>query len=887
MSRQFGFVRCTIALVAFVAAFALFLYTSSLDAQQTSEGIALSPLSYPLSPQDAQALLPPQMPGPEVVGEASPPPPGSLNPVPPRISVPMAQYFKRNPAAWRAFLSQLAPRPTNTPQATPQLTSPAFGGTWQAVTSTPAGIRLCNPLLLTDGTVIVQNCLSPDWYKLTPDITGSYVNGTWSQIASLPVINDVQYGRPVQYGPQYYASAVLPDGRVIIMGGEYNFNCGGAYGSSSNLTWTSLGAIYDPLGNTWTAVSPPSGAGWINKDPPCQHMAVDGGIGDAPSIVLPNGEFLLGAASASPAVDALLDATSLSWTSTGAPTDPCVNVPCGGGTWQPEQGYTLLPTGKVLTIDVWDPPNAQNYTVATGVWTSVHSAPVSLPDRPPPCGMGEIGPAVTSPDGTVVAFGGNTGVTFQSGCATPSPTDPTAIYNSFANTWTMGPSVPAVCGSGGTSCDLADAPAAMLPNGNILFAASAGYGGNPTHFFEFTSTNTIAQLTTDALNASVLGAYAYNFLVLPNGQILVTDSCRNTEGCSSNVAELYTPTGSPDSSWAPVISSVPSALVAGATYQLSGSQLNGLSQGAAYGDDVQTATNYPIVRIVNSATGHVFYARTFDHSTMSIAPSAAGSTSFTVPPNIEAGPSELVVVANGIASQPVSVNVGLVAYAKQLDFNGDHKSDMLWRCTNTGATCTDGTVAIWEMNGGTILAGVGGQKVTNGWQIVGTGDFNGDGKTDILWRCTDGTMANCTNGEVSIWEMSGGTVLAYVGHQVVPPGWTVVGTGDFNGDGKTDILWRCTDASGATCTNGTVVIWEMSGGTILASVGWQHVSPGWTIVGTGDFNGDGKTDILWRCTDASDVTCTNGTVVIWEMNGGTILAEVGDYVVATQWTLVQ
>ena len=51
--------------------------------------------------------------------------------------------------------------------------------------------------------------------------------------------------------------------------------------------------------------------------------------------------------------------------------------------------------------------------------------------------------------------------------------------------------------------------------------------------------------------------------------------------------------------------------------------------------------------------------------------------------------------------------------------------------------------------------------------------------------------------------------------------------------------------------------------------------------------GDGKTDILWRCTDASDVTCTNGTVVIWEMNGGTILAEVGDYVVATQWTLVQ
>ena len=79
-----------------------------------------------------------------------------------------------------------------------------------------------------------------------------------------------------------------------------------------------------------------------------------------------------------PAVDALLDATSLSWTSTGAPT---------GGKYQDEQGYTLLPTGKVLTIDVWDPPNAQNYTVATGAWTSIATTPVSLAD---PCGSGEI-----------------------------------------------------------------------------------------------------------------------------------------------------------------------------------------------------------------------------------------------------------------------------------------------------------------------------------------------------------------------------------------------------------------------------------------------------------------------------------------------------------------
>ena len=95
-----------------------------------------------------------------------------------------------------------------------------------------------------------------------------------------------------------------------------------------------------------------------------------------------------------------------------------------------------------------------------------------------------------------------------------------------------------------------------------------------------------------------------------------------------------------------------------AVYQISGTQFNGLSVGADYGDDATMATNYPLVRIVNMATGHVFYARTHDHSTMGIATgSTIVSTTFDVPANAETGTSRVVVVANGIPSHGKRVTI--------------------------------------------------------------------------------------------------------------------------------------------------------------------------------------------------------------------------------------
>ena len=189
--------------------------------------------------------------------------------IPPPLSFPRAQYFMNNPVAWSQFLSELPQGPTEQSEEAAQTMPPTTGGTWTAVTTAPAA--LANPLLLTDGTVIASAVDAPQWFKLTPDINGSYSSGTWTKIASLPVIDGTQYA------PLYHSSAVLPDGRVIIMGGEYN--------GGNTPVWTNMGAIYDPVANTWIAVAPPPGWSYFTNG--------TGVIGDSESVVLADGTFCL------------------------------------------------------------------------------------------------------------------------------------------------------------------------------------------------------------------------------------------------------------------------------------------------------------------------------------------------------------------------------------------------------------------------------------------------------------------------------------------------------------------------------------------------------------------------------------------------------------------
>jgi hypothetical protein len=472
-------------------------------------------------------------------------------------------------------------------------------------------------LLLTDGRVLVHsepNCTGckgnySSWYMLTPDNTGSYVNGTWTQVASLPS----------GYEPLFFGSAVLPDGKVVVQGGEYNCpngSCGGG-------VWQSAGAIYDPVANTWTSTTPPSGSN----------------IGDAESVVLPNGTWMLAECCAEVfghstfPVYYYFNESILSFTDEASSSD-------GKNDEFDEEGWNLLPNNLVLTVDAYTSntvltgTNSETYNSSTNTWSTAGSTIQQLWDSHCMLGGGsfEVGPAVLRPDGTVIATG-----------ASDCEPGHTAVYNSSTGTWTAGPDFP--------NSDAAnDAPAALEINGNVIIEASpfSGTFAAPSNVYEWDGTNLNAfPAPPNAVNTA---SFQGHFLVLPNGQIMYTDY--------STDVEFLTSAGTFSGAWQPTITTAPGMVGAGGTYSISGTQFNGLSQAAAYGDDFQDATNYPLVQIVNNGTGHVFYCKTHGHSTMGVATGGTlVSTNFDVPSDVESGASQLFVIANGIPSAPASVTV--------------------------------------------------------------------------------------------------------------------------------------------------------------------------------------------------------------------------------------
>jgi len=188
--------------------------------------------------------------------------------------------------------------------------------------------------------------------------------------------------------------------------------------------------------------------------------------------------------------------------------------------------------------------------------------------------------------------------------------------------------------------------------------------------------------------------------------------------------------------------------------------------------------------------------------------------------------------------------------SRKADFSSDGKADIVWQHDN-------GNLAIWTMSGPTAM---GGLALTPGivdptWRIVATADLNVDHKADLVWQHRDGWLA--------VWYMDGPNQIGsqFLNPASVGAGWRIVGAGDFNGDGWADLVWQHSD--------GWLALWYMNGATLSYSV---FLNPGqvagndWKIAGVGDFNGDGKPDLVWQHT--------NGWLSVWYMNGPNMVSAV-------------
>jgi hypothetical protein len=402
-------------------------------------------------------------------------------------------------------------------------------------------------------------------------------------------------------GPLYYASGILRDGRLIVAGGEYNFGAA---------VWLLAAEMYNPVANTWTTL--PTPAGWTR-------------IGDAPGCVLPDGRFFLGEVTTRRT--AIYDPATNAWTAATNKINPVS-----------EESWSLIFDGSIHAVDCSNPPNAEKYVIAANAWVAAGATPQILVDS-----ISEIGASVLLPDGRLFVIGA-TGFT---AIYTPPP------ISNQPGTWANGPTIPQV--NPGEALGTVDAPASLLPNGRVLFSAGpitvpATFQA-PTYMFEFDpdSNSISAAPRSNPVNSNGV-PYFGRMLMLPTGQVLYTHG--------TTTVELYTPDGTYDPVWRPTITKCPTTLRRGRTHTLAGRQINGLSQCVYYGNDATQATNYPIVRLESTSGSAVVYCRTFDFSTMGLQTGTVVHTcSFTVPASTPLGSYRLVVIANGIPSEPCNVTV--------------------------------------------------------------------------------------------------------------------------------------------------------------------------------------------------------------------------------------
>ncbi len=475
-------------------------------------------------------------------------------------------------------------------------------GTWTRLArNAPGPVVLM--LQLSDGTVMAannSNSIGSAWYRLTPDSHGSYINGTWTTLA------------PMHNSRLWYSSAVLKDGRVFVAGGEY-----GTGGAASE--------VYDPLSNAWTSIPVPTAL--LNPALLSPSAQENQGFYDSCSKILANGNVLVTpVAPATYGGTLIFNAALNSWSA--GPT-------LFRGAYEAEASWVKLADNTILTVDPFG-VNSERYNPASNTWINDGVVPVALYDPV----LGEMGAALRLPDGRAFFLGasGHTALYTPTGTTAPGA-------------WAAGPDIP-------NNQSTPDAPAAMMVNGKILCAVgpkvyldanNAPVFPGPTTFYEYDPiANSFASVGAPVGTSDPLPPYATMMLTLPDGNVLF----------SHFAADLYVyqPDGAPLAAGKPVVSTV--SPNPDGSFHLTGTGLNGISEGAAYGDDAQMDSNYPLVRFIDGA-GTVYYARTYNWSSTGVGTGLQPvTTEFRPPLNLPPGTFNLFVVANGIASDPVPFQFG-------------------------------------------------------------------------------------------------------------------------------------------------------------------------------------------------------------------------------------